>query len=103
RRRHTRFSRDWSSDVCSSDLFSGEARGLEGQPLAWVTPRQLADYEFPAANRPIVAAARLPDRYLITPEGLSPEQLLRGVRRALKDRKRVVLGKREYLWLDRVL
>src|SRR5690606_40580858 len=21
RRRHTRFSRDWSSDVCSSDLF----------------------------------------------------------------------------------
>src|SRR5690606_40786421 len=23
RRRHTRFSRDWSSDVCSSDLSSG--------------------------------------------------------------------------------
>src|SRR5690606_39881703 len=23
RRRHTRFSRDWSSDVCSSDLLSG--------------------------------------------------------------------------------
>src|SRR5690606_40353042 len=22
-RRHTRFSRDWSSDVCSSDLFPG--------------------------------------------------------------------------------
>src|SRR5690606_39279260 len=27
RRRHTRFSRDWSSDVCSSDLFTaGDAR-----------------------------------------------------------------------------
>src|SRR5687768_17977690 len=27
RRRHTRCSRDWSSDVCSSDLFpAGEAR-----------------------------------------------------------------------------
>src|SRR5690606_39894120 len=29
RRRHTRFSRDWSSDVCSSDLFrllAGEFR-----------------------------------------------------------------------------
>src|SRR5690606_40883693 len=25
RRRHTRFSRDWSSDVCSSDLRSGSA------------------------------------------------------------------------------
>src|SRR5690606_39943607 len=24
RRRHTRFSRDWSSDVCSSDLLSAE-------------------------------------------------------------------------------
>src|SRR5690606_39936624 len=23
RRRHTRFSRDWSSDVCSSDLMAG--------------------------------------------------------------------------------
>src|SRR6266511_3783284 len=27
RRRHTRFSRDWSSDVCSSDL-----RGCDGNP-----------------------------------------------------------------------
>src|SRR5690606_39336771 len=25
RRRHTRFSRDWSSDVCSSDLVKGSA------------------------------------------------------------------------------
>src|SRR6266511_5182881 len=25
RRRHTRFSRDWSSDVCSSDLLRGVA------------------------------------------------------------------------------
>src|SRR5690606_39348331 len=24
RRRHTSFSRDWSSDVCSSDLFEGQ-------------------------------------------------------------------------------
>src|SRR6266511_514046 len=29
RRRHTRFSRDWSSDVCSSDLVS---------PERWLTP-----------------------------------------------------------------
>src|SRR5207302_4301628 len=33
RRRHTRFSRDWSSDVCSSDLQTIEAHfdGLAGQ------------------------------------------------------------------------
>src|SRR5690606_40559923 len=28
RRRHTRFSRDWSSDVCSSDLF-GASVGVQ--------------------------------------------------------------------------
>src|SRR5690606_40042331 len=28
RRRHTRFSRDWSSDVCSSDLLESLARLL---------------------------------------------------------------------------
>src|SRR5690606_39999642 len=27
RRRHTRFSRDWSSDVCSSDLSAEETLG----------------------------------------------------------------------------
>src|SRR5690606_39712867 len=29
RRRHTRFSRDWSSDVCSSDLTSIEEKGSD--------------------------------------------------------------------------
>src|SRR5690606_40293062 len=29
RRRHTRFSRDWSSDVCSSDLWSMHEKWLE--------------------------------------------------------------------------
>ncbi len=38
--------------------FSGEARGLEGQPLAWVGPEALDDYRFPAANVPIVEAVR---------------------------------------------
>src|SRR5437870_104035 len=34
RRRHTRWPRDWSSDVCSSDLFlaSGTAKYLLGTP-----------------------------------------------------------------------
>src|SRR5690606_40603995 len=29
RRRHTRFSRDWSSDVCSSDLLNRDAPHLK--------------------------------------------------------------------------
>jgi 8-oxo-dGTP diphosphatase len=38
--------------------FSGEARGLEEQPLAWVSPEELPHYAFPAANVPIVEAVR---------------------------------------------
>jgi len=36
--------------------YSGEAQPLESQPMAWVSPRELAQYAFPAANQPIVAA-----------------------------------------------
>ena len=72
-------------DVWEVSTFTGEPHGAEGQPLAWVSPRQLGDYDFPAANRPIVAAARLPERYLITPDGLSGPQLLRGIQTALKN------------------
>ncbi len=38
--------------------FSGEARALEGQPLAWVAAEELPGYRFPAANAPIVEAVR---------------------------------------------
>lgn len=40
--------------------YSGEARPLEDQPMAWVSPRELAQYMFPAANMPIVAALQGP-------------------------------------------
>lgn len=48
--------------------FDGEAHGAEGQPIAWVKPENLYDYQFPAANTPILKAAVLPDIYCITPE-----------------------------------
>src|SRR5690606_39745258 len=35
RRRHTRFSRDWSSDVCSSDLESLLSGKLGSQSQTW--------------------------------------------------------------------
>src|SRR5256884_4396567 len=34
RRRHTRCSRDWSSDVCSSDLFVGASAAPSQAPAA---------------------------------------------------------------------
>lgn len=41
-------------DVHSVTRWSGEPRGLEGQPLSWQRPEQLRDWDFPAANRPIL-------------------------------------------------
>lgn len=54
-------------DVWEVSAFTGTPAGRQGQPLAWAAPEDLARYRFPAANRPILAAARLPEHYLITP------------------------------------
>src|SRR5690606_40149346 len=35
RRRHTRFSRDWSSDVCSSDLTDGDSEVILAAWQRW--------------------------------------------------------------------
>ena len=55
-------------DVWRVERYRGEAHGREGQPVVWVNPEMLQNYHFPAANIPIVTAARLPERYLVTPE-----------------------------------
>ncbi|WP_237057669.1 8-oxo-dGTP diphosphatase MutT [Microbulbifer sediminum] len=38
--------------------FSGDAEGLEGQEVRWVTVDELDDYRFPDANREIITAIR---------------------------------------------
>ena len=45
-------------DVWVVPAFDGVARGLEGQPMVWVWPAELEDYQFPAANKPIIEALR---------------------------------------------
>ena len=51
--------------VYEVSCFSGEAKGNEGQPLQWVNTADLNNFAFPAANRPIIAAAQLPAFYAI--------------------------------------
>jgi 8-oxo-dGTP diphosphatase len=64
-------------DVHCVTAFRGHPHGREGQPLAWVAPESLQDYPMPAADRPIVAALGLPERYLITgPDPLQPDRFL---------------------------
>ncbi len=53
-------------DVYRARIVHGQPHGREGQPLSWVAPRDLRNYPFPAANRPIVRALTLPQKMLIT-------------------------------------
>lgn len=48
--------------------WTGTPEGLDGQGLAWVPPAELARWPMPPADRPVVTALHLPDRYAITPE-----------------------------------
>mgnify|MGYP005810049663 CR=1 FL=1 len=56
--------------------WRGDPYGREGQMLRWVAPEALDAHAFPAANLPIVRAARLPRALLVTPEPSSPDSFL---------------------------
>lgn len=66
--RHRYPERNVLLDVWEVTAFAGEPHGREGQPVRWVDAEGLRAFSFPAANQPIVTAARLPRHYLITPE-----------------------------------
>ena len=53
-------------DVWLVGSFEGEPAGLEGQPLKWITTREIDDHVFPEADVAILNAIRLPDTYAIT-------------------------------------
>ncbi len=53
-------------DVWQTSSAEGDAEGREGQEIRWLDVRELADADFPVANRPIIRALRLPRYYAIT-------------------------------------
>src|SRR5690606_40286047 len=97
RRRHTRFSRDWSSDVCSSDL--GRVAGLGGhEALARVSlahaqellqrPADAPAHGLPEVFQELVALAA--ERALVVPDlerlrARVLEQLRHGLRQDQQD------------------
>jgi 8-oxo-dGTP diphosphatase len=54
-------------DVREIESFEGEPRAREHQRLRWVEPEHVERSLLPAADWPVLASLRLPDRYLITP------------------------------------
>ncbi len=71
-------------DVHKVTGFTGIAKGNEGQPIIWVAPADLHQYEFPAANRPIVTAINLPNRLLVTGEFQHSDEFVVRLESALK-------------------
>jgi 8-oxo-dGTP diphosphatase len=78
-------------DVHRVIAYSGEPAGCEGQPLAWLTPDTMDPAAFPAADRPIISALRLPTLYLITgADPTKPDLFLRRLSTALGHGVRLV-------------
>lgn len=92
-------------DVWCVTAFEGEPQGREAQEIRWVAPAQLNEFEFPAANRPILQALTLPHECLITPEPLDSSTFLRSVEASLHAGVRLLqfraknLATEEYLQL----
>ena len=72
-------------DVFRISRFSGKAKGLENQALAWSPLEKLNTYPMPPADRPVVAALSQPAQYLITPANVGkPAEFLGRIEAALK-------------------
>jgi 8-oxo-dGTP diphosphatase len=78
-------------DVHRVDDYAGVPHGREGQPLAWLAPEDMDPAAFPAADRPIITALRLPTFMLITGEDPGqPNEFLARLGRALEAGARLV-------------
>src|SRR5690606_40706257 len=79
RRRHTRFSRDWSSDVCSSDLSAVASKAIETDkapvPVAavWPVPARETCPSTVSVPWPSDAFSPVADRTTATDKAPAPE------------------------------
>lgn len=85
--------------------FAGDALGREGQLVQWAQVDELSGFEFPAANRAILNAICLPDRYMITGEFTNDVDYLHRIQVAIQQGVRLIqlrakhLSDKEYLSL----
>jgi 8-oxo-dGTP diphosphatase len=79
-------------DVWQVTAWSGTPHPHEGQRLAWIEADALDRVEMPPADRPVLTALRLPDRYLITPALLpaDADMLMQGIERACRKGIRLI-------------
>ncbi len=78
-------------DVWRVQRFQGVPEGREGQSVRWITPDEFSDYDFPAANRAIIAALLFPELYGISNvERYGKTVFLQKLERALKRGLRIL-------------
>ena len=79
-------------DVHEVTSWRGRLQALEGQALAWVSPADIDVGLLLPADRPVISALCLPDRYLITPAPVSRDdpEFLAGLENALRAGVRLV-------------
>src|SRR5690606_39513141 len=82
RRRHTRFSRDWSSDVCSSDLGGVVHRTVDDTPFGGGPGMVMKPEPFFRAMEAIRGEGHNPDRVLLMTPQRSEERRVGKERRA---------------------
>src|SRR5690606_41183797 len=96
RRRHTRFSRDWSSDVCSSDLcLMTEIRkaGLQMQRLRIVD--RTADLPGLQFLEDVIAQAASHPNAVLVPHMLAVREGNRGLNQVRSEERRVGKERRD--------
>ncbi len=71
-------------DIWLVTSFSGDAHGREGQEIKWQPIDKLHELQFPAANRGIVNAMQLPDRYMITGQFNDQQDFLNRLEKSLQ-------------------
>ena len=71
-------------DVWQVEKFTGDAFGREGQKTCWTNKSDFLLYDFPAANLPIITAIKLPDKYMITGDFKSEDELLSRIKSGVK-------------------
>lgn len=77
-------------DVHEVTEYTGEPRGLQQQPLQWVTVDDLPSYDFPAANQAIMTALRMPRVMLVTGAWQDQTEFEQRLERALQRGIRLV-------------
>jgi 8-oxo-dGTP diphosphatase len=65
--------RDMLLEAVVVRAWSGEAKALDAAAIEWLDPRDIDPERLAPADRPILAATRLPPHYPITPADASPD------------------------------